>query len=65
MFFSDLISRYGVRFPTGVDVLQNTRMDCETHPASTRCLTVFLPGVKRPGREADHLLPSNVHVEKY
>lgn len=61
--FSDITGRYGVRFPTGVDVLQNAHMDFETHPVSTRCLAVFLSGVKRPGREADHVLPSSVHVE--
>jgi hypothetical protein len=65
MFFRGIISEYGVRFPTGVDVLQNVHVDCETHPVCTWCLAwVILPGIKRPGRESDHTIPSSVENDR-
>jgi hypothetical protein len=58
-----------VRFPvwTGnFSLHRRVKTGSETHPASYPMGTRgFFPGVKRPGREADHSPPSSVEVKEW
>ena len=48
----------GVRFSTPVQTVPGT------HPASNTMGTGSFPGVKRPGRDADHPPPSSAEVKE-
>jgi hypothetical protein len=50
--------------PGGVRFFAHVQTDPGAHPASCTMGTGFFPGVKRPGRGADHPRPSSAKVEK-
>jgi hypothetical protein len=52
----------GIRFPVGADIFlpsTATRLAVRLIKPPIQCV----PGMKRPGREADHSLPSSVEVK--
>jgi hypothetical protein len=51
-------SRWGTRF------FAHVQTGPEAHPASCTMGTGSFPGVKRPGRDADHPPPSSAEVRK-
>jgi hypothetical protein len=51
-------SQWGARF------FAHIQTGLEAHPASCTMGTVSFPGVKRPGRGADHPPPSSAEVKK-
>jgi hypothetical protein len=61
------MTRYGwvvrVSNPGGVRFFVPLRIGPGAHPASCTVSTGSLPRVKRPGRGADHLLPSGAEVD--
>jgi hypothetical protein len=56
--------RYGDRIPVGVRFFAHVQTGPGAHPASCTMGTGSFPGVKRPGRGADHLPPSSAEVKK-
>jgi hypothetical protein len=55
--------RSGDRIPVGARFFAHVQTGPGTHPASCTMGTWSFPGVKRPGRGADHLPPSSAEVE--
>jgi hypothetical protein len=56
---------YGLdRIPVGTRFFAHVQTDPGAHPASCTMGTGSFPGVKRPGRSADHQLPSSPEVKK-
>ena len=55
--------RSGDRIPVGARFFAPVQTGPGAHPASYTTGTGSLPGVKRPGRGADHSPPSSVEVE--
>jgi hypothetical protein len=56
--------RSGDRIPVGARFFAHVQNGPGTHPASCTMGTGSFPGVKRPGRGADHPLPSSAEVRK-
>jgi hypothetical protein len=56
--------RSGDRIPVGARFLAHVQTGPEAHPASCTIGTGSFPGVKRPGRGADHPPPSSAEVKK-
>jgi hypothetical protein len=52
------------RIPVGARFFAHVQTGPEAHPASCTMGTVSFPGVKRPGRGADHPPPSSAEVKK-
>jgi hypothetical protein len=50
--------------PGGGEIIPNVQTDLEAHPASCAMGTGSSPGVKRPGRGADHPSPSSAEVKR-
>jgi hypothetical protein len=50
--------------PVGERFFAHVQTGPGAHPASCTMGAGFFPGVKRPGRGADHPLPSNAEVKK-
>jgi hypothetical protein len=55
--------RSGDRFPVGARFFAHVQTGPGAHPASCTMGTGFIPGVKRPGRDADHPPPSSAEFE--
>jgi hypothetical protein len=55
--------RSGYRIPVGARFFAHVHTGPEAHPASYTVGTGSFPGVKRPGRGADHPPPPSVEVE--
>jgi hypothetical protein len=55
--------RSGDRIPVGVRFLAHVQTGPGAHPASCTMGTESFPGVKRPGRGANHPPPSSAEVE--
>jgi hypothetical protein len=55
--------RSGDRIPVGARFFTHVQIGPGTHPASCTMGTVSLPGVKRQGRDANHLPPPSTDVE--
>jgi hypothetical protein len=64
-WFSDWLraGRYGDRIPVGARFFAYVQTGPGAHPASCTMGTGCFPGVKRPGRGADHPLPPSAEVE--
>jgi hypothetical protein len=56
--------RSGDRIPVGARYFANVQTGPEVHPGSCTMGTGSFPGVKRPGRGADHPPPSSAEVKK-
>jgi hypothetical protein len=56
--------RSGDRIPVGARFFVHVQIGPGAHPASCTMGTGSFPGVKRPGRGADHPPPSSVEVTK-
>jgi hypothetical protein len=54
----------GIEFRWGTRFFAHVQTGPEAHPASYTMGTGSLPGVKRPGRGADHPPPSSADVKK-
>jgi hypothetical protein len=54
----------GDRIPVGARFFAHVQTGPVAHPASCTISTESVPGVKRPGRGADHPLPSSAEVKK-
>jgi hypothetical protein len=59
-----LAGRSGDRIPVGARFFAHVQTGPEAHPASCTMGTRSFPGVKRPGRGADHSPPSSAEVKK-
>jgi hypothetical protein len=57
-------SLYIKKFPVGVRFFAHVQNGPGAHPASCTMGTVSFPGVKRPGRGADHPPTSSADVTK-
>jgi hypothetical protein len=55
---------YGDRIPVGARFFAHVQTGPGAHPASCTMGTGFFPGVKWPGRGADHPPPSSAEVKK-
>jgi hypothetical protein len=55
--------RSGDRIPVGAGFFAHFKTGHEAHPASCTMSTGYSPGVKRPGRGADHPPPPSAEVE--
>jgi hypothetical protein len=55
--------RSGDRIPLGVRFFAHIQTGPGAHPASGPMGTGYVPGVKRPGRNADHPPPPSAEVE--
>jgi hypothetical protein len=55
--------RFGDRIPSGAKFFAHVQTGPGAHPASCTMGTRSFPGVKRPGRDADHPPPPNAEVE--
>jgi hypothetical protein len=53
----------GNRIPVGARFFAHVQIGPGAHPASCTMGTGSFPGVKRPGRSADHPSPSSAEVE--
>jgi hypothetical protein len=56
--------RSGDRIPVGARFFAHVKTGPEAHTASCTMGTGSFPGVKRPGRGADHPPPSSAEVKK-
>jgi hypothetical protein len=56
--------RSGNRIPVGARFFAHVQTGPEAHPASYTMGTGSFPGVKRPGRGANHPPPSGAEVKK-
>jgi hypothetical protein len=56
--------RSGDRIPVEARFFAHVQTDSGAHPASCTMGTGYFPGVKRPGRGADHPPPSSAEVKK-
>jgi hypothetical protein len=56
--------RFADRIPVGARFFAHVQTGPEAHPASCAMGTGSFPGVKRPGRGADHPPPSSAEVRK-
>jgi hypothetical protein len=56
--------RFGDRIPMGSRFFAHVQTGPGAHPASCTMGTGSFPGVKRPGRGADHPTPSSAEVKK-
>jgi hypothetical protein len=56
--------RSGDRMPVGARFFAHVQTGPGTHPTSCTMGTESFPGVKRPGRGADHSPPSSAEVTK-
>jgi hypothetical protein len=56
--------RSGDGIPVGARFFTHVQTDPEAHPSSCTVGTGSFPGVKRPGRGADHPPPSSAEVKK-
>src|SRR5215510_3117456 len=65
-WYSDCLraGRSGDRIPVGVRFFAHVQTGPGAHPASCTMGTGSFPGVKRPGRGADHPPPSSAEVTK-
>jgi hypothetical protein len=63
--FSDWLraGRSGDRIPVGARFFAHVQIGPGAHPSSYTMGTGSFPGVKRPGNDADHPLPSSAEVE--
>jgi hypothetical protein len=59
-----LVIRSGDRIPVGARFFAHVQTGPEAHPVSCTMGTGSFPGVKRPGRGADHPPPSSTEVKK-
>ena len=58
------VGRSGNRIPVGARFFAPIQTDSEDHPPSCTMGTGSFPGARRPGRGADHPLPSGAEVHK-
>jgi hypothetical protein len=54
---------YKKKIPEGARLFAHVQTDPGAHPASCTMGTGYFPGVKRPGRGADHPPPPSAEVE--
>jgi hypothetical protein len=59
-----VLSHYWDQIPVGARFLAQFQTGPGAHPASCTIGTEPFPGIKRPGRGADHLTPSSAEVKK-
>jgi hypothetical protein len=57
------VGRSGDRIPVGARFFEHVQTGPGAHPASCTMGTRSFPGVKRPGRGADHPPPPSAEVE--